>query len=88
MRYAITVKSTRAKKAGLTDLSLSYHRVWLSGYFYRIYENERSGHEVDMTPIVRAHMEGKTYTSVKSKERVIWREYLEDYQRWKLVFGR
>ena len=34
-------------------LKLSYHKVWLSGIYYRTYENERVGIEPDFTDLVK-----------------------------------
>ena len=76
-----------------TKMQLSYHRVWLSGVFFRMYEKEMSGQEVDFSPAALQFMEGREYNYENSggknqniKKREIAKDYLEDYQRWKLAF--
>ena len=76
-----------------TDLKLSYFRVWISGLFYRMYERERAGMPVDFSAAAAQFMEGKTYkldrgrNTPEAKKRQLTRDYLEDYERWKLAFA-
>ena len=105
IRGSSTVKSMRSALVKLTydysktpavkktDIQLSYHRVWLSGVFFRMYEKEMSGKEVDFEPVAIDFMRGREYSFENSggkneaiKKREIAKDYLEDYQRWKLAF--
>lgn len=75
------------------DLKLSYYRVQLSGIFYREYEAERAGMNVDFMGVAARFMEGKTYSLSKcrnlpgAKQRQLAAEYLEDYNRWKDAYS-
>ena len=75
------------------DLKLSFYRVWLSGLFYRTYENERAGMPVDFSTASKFFTEGKNYkldsgrNTILAKQRKVAREYLEDYNRWKEVYS-
>ena len=85
--------SRRSKKnSEKTPLKLSYYRVWLSGIFYRMYEQEVIGIPPDFNSIVYQQMEGKTYklssgrNTIEAKHRQLVRDYEEDYERWKLAW--
>lgn len=75
-----------------TDLKLSYYRIWISGIFYRAYERELSGEEPNFDWVVSQQMQGKTYkmdsgrNTPDAKKRQLIRDYMEDYQRWKLAY--
>ena len=79
-------------KSDKTPLKLSYFRVWMSGLFYRAYEEELCGRTPDFNPIVIQQMEGKTYElgqgrrTLGAKQRQLVKDYEEDYQRWKLAW--
>lgn len=74
---------------------LSYHRLYLSGLFYRAYERERAGLLADFDSVVSQEMDkkqeeggyklDKNRTIGKIKNQRI-RSYEKDYQRWKLAF--
>lgn len=91
---AIRVELSRRSKnkSDKTDLKLSYFRVWISGLFNRMYENERAGIQPDFNSIVLQQMEGKTYNlssgrnTIEAKQRQLVRDYEDDYQRWKLAW--
>lgn len=92
IRSSLSRRSAEAIKAGRTEQQLSFYRVWLSGLFYRIYERERAGVPVDFSEAAVSFMEGKTYVlcgreKIKHKQNRIERDYMEDYQRWKLAFS-
>lgn len=92
LRSKMSHLSADAIKAGKTDMRLSFYRVWMSGLFYRMYERERAGLPVDFTGIAADLMEGKTYiikgrTKLEHRQRQRGRDYMEDYQRWKLAFS-
>lgn len=80
-----------AFETGKTRQRLTYRNVMLSGLFYRVYENERSGIPHNFADIVAEKTEGKEYATSRgmSKKQIlkqIENRYLEDYQRWKFVF--
>jgi len=88
-----TSRTTRkAIKEGKTNIELSYSRVRLSGFFYRIYELERIGIKPRFTQLAVALMEGKEYSLEKSRHtvegtiRIINNRYKKDYERWKQAF--
>lgn len=93
MRVELSRRSKAKMDEGKTDLKLSYFRVWISGLFYRMYERERAGIPVDFSDAAAQFMEGKTYkldrgrNTPEAKKRQLTRDYLEDYERWKLAFA-
>ncbi len=82
----------RAINEEKTDLKLSYYRVWISGLFYRMYQDEMMGIPPDFTNAAMEFMEGKDYKldkttmSLDSKCKRVAKNYLEDYKIWKSVF--
>ncbi len=92
--YSMRVEiSRRAKdKEKKTGIRLSYFRAWISGIFYRAYEQELIGEKPDFNSVASAKMEGKTYkldsgrNTPEAKKRSLAKDYNEDYQRWKLAF--
>lgn len=92
MRMTLSRKAKEAIDDGKTTQRLSYYRVYLSGLFYRMYEREKSGEPVDFSDDALKFMEGREYQFEKGckneaiKRREIAKDYLEDYQRWKLAF--
>ncbi len=92
MRMVLSRKAKEAIDNGKTNQRLSYYRAYLSGMFYRMYEREKSGLPVDFTEDTLKFMEGREYKFDKGckneaiKKREIAKDYLEDYQRWKLAF--
>ena len=93
MRVELSRRSKAKMDEGKTDLKLSYFRVWISGLFYRMYERERAGMPVNFSAAAAQFMEGKTYkldsgrNTPEAKKRQLTRDYLEDYERWKLAFA-
>lgn len=92
LRSKMSHLSTDAVKQGKTELQLSFYRVWISGLFYRMYERERAGLPVDFTSVAASLMADKTYiikgrTKIEHRHRQRGRDYMEDYQRWKLAFS-
>lgn len=84
--------STRVSKAiadGKTEQQLSFYRVWISGLFYRMYERERAGFPVNFSEAATRYMVGKTYKNrtEQAQRNLLARDYLIDYQRWKLAFS-
>ena len=64
----------------------------MSGLFYRVYEMERAGISPNFSEAALRVMDGKTY-SLKGREKLehkqnrIEKDYMEDYERWKLAFS-
>ena len=94
MRVELSRRSKSKRDDGHTDLKLSYYRVWISGVFFRAYENEQMGIEPDFSTVVSKRVEGKTYkldsgrNTQDAKKRQLVHDYLEDYQRWKLAYKK
>ena len=90
MRVELSRK-TRAK-ASETDIRLSYYRAWISGVFYRTLEREIAGEKPNFDWVASQHMRGKSYkldkcrNTPEAKKRQLAKDYMEDYQRWKLAF--
>lgn len=90
MRVELSRK-TRAK-ASETDIRLSYYRAWISGVFYRTLEREIAGEKPNFDWVASQHMRGKSYkldkcrNTLEAKKRQLAKDYMEDYQRWKLAF--
>jgi len=91
IRAELSRRSKKCIDSGKTSLKLSYNRVWISGVFYRMYEDEIAGFNPDFYGFVLKKYGGKQYkldsgrNTVESKYRKIAREYLEDYERWKMT---
>lgn len=98
-KSVLSVKSIRSRiskisreNRGKTDLKLSYHRVWLSGMFYRIWEQEVIGIPPFFEDIASDDVKGKEYKAVKSGvpiDNIIRskaKEYKNDYDRWKIAW--
>lgn len=88
----ISHKTADAYKSGKTPLYLSYNRIYLSGLFHRAYEMERAGFHPTFEEAAALKMEGKEYSLSNRMQRIhiankIAREYMEDYERWKLVYS-
>lgn len=75
---------------------ISYRRIYLSGIFYREYERERAGFEVDFSTVIAEDIarkeKSKKYTVTKTRTistiaNTMEREYLADYDKWKCAFA-
>ncbi len=79
--------SGNAIEAGKTKLRLNYYHTWLSGLFYRTWQNELIGIPPDFTSLTG----GRVYIGKMGGRDAMpaWRirkqheEYLADYLRWK-----
>ena len=80
------------EKAETAGRRMSYSTAWLSGYFYRLSEIEPFVERLDMSEIVNRTMarHGKEYVgvSMERKRVLLARQYLEDYNMWKLAFEK
>lgn len=88
------LKNSKNKYGGeIRELRLSYYRARLSGIFYRKYEEERAGIEVDFGDIVAEDTKGKVYNlssgrnRIEAKYRQLARDYMTDYTRWKEAYS-
>lgn len=83
----IAMNIKRLKKEGV-DISLRYNTIRKSGIFYRAFNLERAGFDVDFRDIIisdRSARGDKEYTKAKVTE--IQKMYQYDYERWKNAFG-
>ena len=88
MRARLSRYAKEAVSAGRTEQHISFTRAALSGIFYRAYELERYGDIPDFESAVDEFMFGKEYAiGWDAARKKLLREYLEDYQRWKLAFS-
>lgn len=92
IRSTLSKRFSEAFKENRTELQLSFYRIWLSGLFYRMYERERAGVQVNFSEIAVREMAGRDYSlngggTLKQKENRKAKDYMEDYQRWKLAFS-
>lgn len=100
MRVALSKKSKECLKPDKitgkpkTDLKLSYYRVWLSGVFYRMYENELAGDKPDFKSLADTVSAGKEYNlssgrnTQDAKRRKLASEFAADYRRWKMTLSQ
>lgn len=91
LRSEISKRSAKMQSSKATQLKLSYFRAWISGVFYRAYENEQIGIDPSFYGFVCIEKEGVKYkldsgkNTQEAKLRQRARDYAEDYQRWKLT---
>lgn len=99
IRTRLSTKNVDAFNDKKIDIKLSYYRIWLSGEFYRMYQKERMGEDVDFTYLaVRGLTEregsGRPYKldsgvnkrTTESKKRELARNFQVDYTRWKIAY--
>lgn len=91
IRTAISAAAKKAFNDGRTTKILSCQRLQMSGLFYRVYEQEYTGGEINFRDYAVEQVRGKTYSgkgmTVNQIVNKIERDLLEDYQRWKLAFA-
>ena len=92
IRASLSRLAREAERAGKTDIRLSHYRLWLSGLFYRVYEDEVAGIEdprVIFFRFVQEYTKGIVYkldtgrNTQTTKRQSIAGAYYRDYQRWK-----
>lgn len=92
LRSTLSKRARLAYKEGRTPLQLSYYRVWISGLFYRMYENERAGGAVSFAEEAQRYVSKRVYHNehrpLSTQQNIVARDYMDDYQRWKLAFAR
>ena len=80
-----------AEKRGV-EIRMSYFRSWVSGTFYRMYQDEQAGVRVNFDSIAMEQMRGKEYkldsgrNTIRAKMKQISRSYFNDYELWKLAY--
>lgn len=72
-------------------VKLSYNKIYLSGAFYRMFEQERMGRPVDFSTLVAKDMKNTDYTTSATRTlntiaNKLEREYMADYDKWKCAF--
>lgn len=87
-KVARKLAAARAKDSSI--LNISYDRLWLSGLFYRQYQEEMSGMIPDFSDAALEHIKGKEYRlygkdSSEATYQRFKRRYLEEYIRWKIA---
>lgn len=83
-------KCSKALSEGRIKKKLSYRRVWMSGYFYRVYERERMGFEptfegLSLKLARKKNLKTDKNHSFQSRVNKINKQYLTDYYRWKIA---
>lgn len=94
-RSNISRRVMNAFKEGKTDLKLNYHKVWLSGAFYRMRELDIAGllGDAAFRSLVKENIDSqkRLYNSKASDEldRIAFNkkvnEYRKDYENWKMT---
>lgn len=95
IRSILSKRMKEAEETGKTEVKLSYFRAWMSGIFYRMYEQERAGIPANFSGVAADMMAGKTYRieginkriKISHRQNSKAHDYMEDYQRWKLAFA-
>lgn len=89
MQVELSRRMKRANDAGKTEMKLSYYRIWLSGVFYRMYEDELAGIPADFSSLVEETVGDFQYkfppngNTQEYKRKKLAESYLSDYERWK-----
>ncbi len=82
MRSKISERASEAYSNGAITQRISYSRAFLSGVFYRMYEDEQAGCEVDFLEFAKKESPTLAKSRLSSKACL----YKQDYLRWKLAF--
>lgn len=84
----------KANKEGRTKLKLGYYRIWLSGLFYRTYNQEVAQIPIDFHHIAYIRLAARSGFDIDSKEttkrnvKVLANELEVDYKRWKQLLPK
>lgn len=83
---------SRRITANNTDTKLSYEKARMSGFFYRMYEQEVYGVKLDFKEIAQEYMSDRTYHlknthAVQRVRNTIAKSFEEDYNKWKVAFN-
>ena len=90
---SLRVELTRKKKhlvgTPMEDMDISFLRIWRSGLFYRMYEDEHNGLQPDFLAAADAQIHDLPARSTRAgdvegkKRNELAKEYRIDYERWK-----
>jgi hypothetical protein len=86
IRVDFAKREKKAVAEGKTDMQLSYRRIWLSGVFYRMYEDELAGFQPDFSAFIDERLGDFQYAGANSQEykrRQAAEAFRTDYERWK-----
>lgn len=90
IRMRVSKKIGSANASGQTKSRLSYQHVWMSGVFYRIFEQELAGLEINFIKIAADSPNGQrilagaeTKTPKSKKIEVLASDLRRDYKEWK-----
>ena len=98
IRIALSRLTQRRAEVDKNAPKMSHYRIFLSGIFYRKYQLEISGEEVDFLPEAKKYAndwqekKGRSYklesgkNLIGAKYRQVAKDYYDDYQQWKLAF--
>lgn len=83
---------SRRVTAKNTGTKLSYEKSRMSGFFYRMYEEEVYGIKLDFKVIAEEYMSGREYHlkdkhSTQRVRNTIAKSFEEDYSKWKTAFN-
>ena len=90
----LATKEVNPENEEIKRMRLTYTRVQLSGVFYRIYEFEQSGGEMDFLTVADWYMQDKEYhvssgrNTIEMVRRKIAKSLKVDYERWKDAFRK
>lgn len=93
IREYISKRAKKKRDAGDVTLNLSHQRTWISGIFYRMYEQEQMGIAPNFKYIAANRRDRRCDIAEgeeAQKRRIRQRncDYLEDYTRWKLAYRK
>lgn len=89
LRVELTRKKRHLVGTSMEQMDISYNRIWLSGLFYRMYEDEQAGIPVDFLAAADAQLydlpvrSTRTGVVLNKKRNELAKEYKIDYERWK-----
>ena len=90
----ITVKSYMSRKVSASNahVKLTYDKARMSGIYYRMYEQEVYGVELDYPNLALKYMSEKEYHfknkySYQRLKNTIARGFADDYRKWKTAFN-
>lgn len=90
LRVSLSRATAMAVSLGQCGVSLSYGRLWLSGFFYRAYQQEISGFPPDFESAAtdRAMPSGPEMDdgTARAKIKRAARDFERDYEQWKRAF--
>lgn len=87
-----TLRSVMTKKTAAKKMKMSYKKIFYSGIFYRVYENERAGEDISFSDYVAELIEKNEYVLNENRTiNKITNEMIRaleiDYDRWKCAFS-